>query len=112
MIDCYFGWSGDPRVNKLCDEDTELTLGLMVFEKIEPMFVFKKNGESKILWVKGYEFPDPHDDEKNEKNSWLKYWWIAAIVLAVLIVVFILVKALNKDNSESDFEVEGEYNPV
>lgn len=56
---------------------------------------------------------EDNEDDDNKGASWLKYWWIGLIVLAVLIVLFIMIKAKKNDaDDDVDIEDEGEYTPV
>lgn len=93
--------------SELCEENSEFAVGLMFFSKMNPVLIFLQDERAWIIWVKGNEWSD---DKTNDK-SFMRYWWIFALVLFILIVLFMLLNSKKKDK-EDVLEEEGDYTPV
>ena len=111
-LQCRFGDVCDQRSEPgVCNQDTEVVLGKLFFEKYTPMFnLDTKTGNTSVSFIRDFKAP------KERVIIWLVVGIVAALI-ALLALVYIIVKkrkelAANPDDSyeqvvnESDEEID------
>lgn len=99
-LQCRFGDICDQRADEVCGKETEVVLGKMFFEKYTPMFNLNvKDGTNSVTFIKDFKAP------KERVVVWLIIGIVAAIV-AVLALVYIIVKKRKELSADPDNSYE------
>ena len=104
-LNCRIGDICDPRSEEHCDDNTEVVLGKLFFEKYTPLLsVELGTGKTSVTLIKDFKAPKEH------VFIWL---WIAIIVViiaaAALAFIIIREKRENKEVADDEYQkVDGE----
>lgn len=96
-VDCRFGHVEKLRANGSCEEDTEIAVGKLFYQKYIPVLKFNYGSKATITFLSEFKGPDV---KPVSRLLWIIIGGIAA-VLALIVIISVILK--KKQESDDDY---------